>query len=385
MTVTYRTIDADAHVNPPVTFWREYLPARFRDTAPRIEETAEGDFILFEGKRTPFTRVNAMAGTKPQEYKATGKQTDTRPGGWDPGERLKDMALDGVDAQALFGGGPLASVSGELYLASFHSYNQWLADFCASAPDRLLGMAYIPVYDIEMAVGEMKWAASRGLKGAVIPAYAPDNEGYSGGDLNLSHMIMYSDPDSKRYYGDPEFDPLWRTAVEVGMPIHVHLGASKLNRPSAKPRPDARYRRLLNTKLTMAEVIAQFIFSGVLAKYPGLKVVSVESGVGWFGFVAGYIDWLYSRHQYWSPAPIKESPSYYMDKQVYGTFMHDAAGVLLRNVTGAGNIMWSSDYPHTETTWPRSQEIIGKTFQGVPAAEKHRLVCGNARSLYGLT
>src|SRR5438874_5316151 len=118
------------------------------------------------------------------------------------------MDLDGIDAAAIFGGGPLGTADPEMYLASFHAYNAWLADFCAAAPDRLLGMAYIPMFDVEEAIAELRFAKERRLWGGVIPAYAPP-PGYTGGALNLSNPLMYADPEGPRSYADPEFEPFW--------------------------------------------------------------------------------------------------------------------------------------------------------------------------------
>src|SRR5205823_10389695 len=156
MTIDYRIISADSHVNPPPTFWRDYLPERFKDAAPRLEQTDEGDFLLFEGHRAPVNLLPALAGKKAEDYRTTGKLSEARPGGWEPQARLEDLALDGVDAEALFGGGPLASQDIDLRRASFRAYNTWLADFCSVERDRLLGTAYIPMWDTEEALEELQ-------------------------------------------------------------------------------------------------------------------------------------------------------------------------------------------------------------------------------------
>src|SRR5207249_10263704 len=114
--------------------------------------------------------------------------------------------------------------------------------------------------------------------------------------------------------------------------------------------------------LAIAEPIAQFIHLGLLERFPGLKLVSVESGVGWFAFVAEYMDGLWDKYRYMTGSPLKEPPSFYMDRQVYGTFLDDRAGIRNRHAPGAENIMWSSDYPHSKTTWPHSRETIAHPF-----------------------
>ena len=369
----YTLVSADGHVNPLPTFWKEYLPKRFQDVAPRLEQSGEGDFVVFEGKRTPFLIIGSLAGTDVKDYKLTGTVKETRPGGWEPLERLKDLAIDNVDAEVLYGGGPLSASDPEMHLASYRAYNTWLSDFCSQAPDQLLGMAYIPIGNVEKAIDELRFAAGRGLRGVVIPAYPPDEGATEGG------AIMPGDPNSERSYGDPEFEPFWQAAVELNMPLNVHLGARR-----ADLRPHRFLPAMTGSKLALGEVVAVFVFSGILQRHPGLKFVSVESGVGWFAFCAEYMDHVWDRHRYWTDSPLKERPSFYMDRQVYGTFLDDKVGVQLRNVTGAHNIMWSSDYPHSETTWPNSWKMIEEHFVGVPEDEKQRIICGNVVDLYQL-
>ena len=369
----YKLVSADGHVNPLPTFWKEYLPKRFQDSAPRLEQTGDGDFVVFEGKRTPFLIIGSLAGTDVKDYKVTGTVKETRPGGWEPRERLKDLAIDDVDAEVLYGGGPLSASDPEMHLASYRAYNTWLSDFCSQAPDQLLGMAYIPIGNVEKAIDELRFAAGRGLRGVVIPAYPPDEGATEGG------AIMPGDPNSERSYGDPEFEPFWQAAVELNMPLNVHLGARR-----ADLRPHRFLPAMTGSKLALGEVVAVFVFSGILQRHPGLKFVSVESGVGWFAFCAEYMDHVWDRHRYWTESPLKERPSFYMDRQVYGTFLDDKVGVQLRNVAGAHNIMWSSDYPHSETTWPNSWKMIEEHFVGVPEDEKQRIICGNVVDLYQL-
>ncbi len=369
----YTLVSADGHVNPLPTFWKEYLPKRFQDAAPRLEQSGEGDFVVFEGKRTPFLIIGSLAGTDVKDYKLTGTVKETRPGGWEPLERLKDLAIDNVDAEVLYGGGPLSASDPEMHLASYRAYNTWLSDFCSQAPDQLLGMAYIPIGNVEKAIDELRFAAGRGLRGVVIPAYPPDEGATEGG------AIMPGDPNSERSYGDAEFEPFWQAAVELNMPLNVHLGARR-----ADLRPYRFLPAMTGSKLALGEVVAVFVFSGILQRHPGLKFVSVESGVGWFAFCAQYMDHVWDRHRYWTDSPLEERPSFYMDRQVYGTFLDDKVGVQLRNVAGAHNIMWSSDYPHSETTWPNSWKMIEEHFVGVPEDEKQRIICGNVVDLYHL-
>jgi predicted TIM-barrel fold metal-dependent hydrolase len=375
----YTIIDADAHVNPPPEFWQEYLPQRFRAAAPRIESADDCDYVVFEGKRSPFVVMTAQAGNKAENYKRFGRRSETRAGGWESRARCADMDTDGVDAAVIYGGGPLATRDTELHLASFEAYNRWLADFCKGAPDRLFGIGYIPMLEVEAAIDAMQQLAKLGLKGILIPAFPQsknkvesDRAGASGQAFALT-----GDPLGPRRYSDPEFDPFWKAAVELQMPVHMHLGAR-----ITRSEPELFMSDLVMSKLAMAEPIAIMTLGGVFMRHPELKFVSVESGVGWFGFVAAYMDKIWQKHRHWTGNKLKEAPSFYMDRQVYGTFLEETVGLILRNEPGGRNIMWSSDYPHSETSWPNSRQVIERVFATLPAAEKRRMVCDIAKSLY---
>lgn len=379
MTHSYKIIDADAHTNPPPEFWADYLPSKFRDAAPKLEHGDGVDYLVFEGKRTPFMLMTAVAGTESKDYKLHGRKSESRLGGWDPAARIEDMDTDGIDAAVLFGGGPLASKDPELHLASFDAYNRWLADFCRSAPDRLYGIAYLPMLEVQDAVNQLRSAAKLGLRGVLIPAF-PQTRQTSSRESETIHSGIAGDPLGTRRYCNEEFDPFWATAVELGMPVHMHLGARQVRtNPPELFLPDS-----VMAKLGMAEPIAILIFGGVFERHPQLKFVTVESGVGWFGFVSPFMDRIWHKHRHWTGNTLQEAPSVYMDRNVYGTFLEEKAGLLLRNEPGCKNIMWSSDYPHSETTFPHSRETIERMFQGIPEAEKLRIVYETAKTLYSI-
>jgi predicted TIM-barrel fold metal-dependent hydrolase len=359
----YQLISADSHVNPPPTIWRDYLSAEFHDRAPRLESTAEGDFQVFEGRRTPLLGINAMAGRKFEDYSLNVRRlSEQRPGGWDPAERLKDQDLDGVQAEVMYGGGPLPSQDPALRRASFFAYNDWLADFCSVAPKRLLGMAYIPCESADVAIAEVRRAARKGLAGAVIPRFP-----HGGGN-----------------WFDPQWEPLWDTFVEVGWPAGVHVGGR--GREMAMPSTDSTgfLADLLMSKFAMGEAISILVLSGILERHPQLRVISVEGQIGWLSFAHYYLDHLWERHRFWTKSNLKEPPSHYFKRQVYATFMEDPVGLRECHHIGIDKIMWSSDYPHSETTWPKSRELTDGWFKEFDAQDRFRICAGNARQLYNL-
>ena len=355
-------ISADSHVNPPATMWAKYLPAALREQAPRVESTDEGDFEVFEGKRKPVLGINAMAGRKPEEYKLNVRRLEEqRSGGYEPAARLADMDADGVRAEVIYGGGPLPSQKDELRIASYAAYNDWLADFCAKDPKRLLGVAYLPCETPELAVAEVKRAAGRRLKGCVIPRFPGDGEWF-----------------------DPEWDALWRAILDVGWAAAIHVGGR--GRKAGMPSLDATgfMSDLLMSKFAMAESISRFVLSGLLARYPDLNVVSVEGQLGWLSFTQYYLDHIWEKHRFWTKSELKERPSVYFKRQVYATFMEDPVGLREREHIGVDNIMWSTDYPHSETTWPNSRKLTDEWTRDFAEKDRRKILFENAERLYHL-
>jgi predicted TIM-barrel fold metal-dependent hydrolase len=352
-------VDADVHVTPPPTFWREYLPGRFRDSAPTVESDGEFDYIVFEGQRRKVHLMQSQAGRTYEQYKNQGKLSDMRVGGWMPANRLDDMDRDGIDKAVCFGGGPLSTGNTELYLESFDAFNRWQSDFCADSHGRLFGAAFLTTIDVDQTIAGMRAARKRGDVAVNLPAFPQSMSQFN--KENSVWQAMTGDPDSERKYRNAEFDPLWAAAVELDMPITFHLGA-RVSRFKDKINflPD-----LPMGKVTMLEPIGILIYGGVFDRFPKLRIGLIESGCGWLPWAADYMDRNWQLQKHW-------------------TVISDPVGVELRHRSGCRNIMWSSDYPHSETTFPTSHETIEQNFRGVPQQERDWIIAGCAEKFYGL-
>lgn len=360
----YKLISSDSHVSMPDDAWGEYLDPEFRDRAPRIERTAEGDFRVFEGKRSPIFAIGNMAGKRPEEFSLNVRRLDDqRAGAWDPGERLQDMDMDGVDAEVLYVGGPLVTKDRDLRLNSVRGYNRWLSDFCSHAPRRLLGMAAIPVDTPDLAVGEIRYAKERGLAGGYIPLF-PDE-----GD-----------------YGEEKWDPMWEAFLDTGLPLAMHVGGRRPGTPVANLYESApRFMTgLVMSKFTMAEAISELIHGLVPQRYPDLRIIAVEGQIGWISFFEYYSDHLWEKHRYWTDSKLEEPPSVYFRRQFFATFMEDPVGLRERHHIGIDNVMWASDYPHSETTWPNSKKLTDEWFLSFPPDERDRILWRNCADLFDL-
>ena len=165
---TTRIISADSHVNPPKDLWTRDAPAKLKDRAPRVESTDMGDFWIVDSEVSGAIGLDSSAGRKPEDFKAIGlTYKDMRPGAYDPKARLEDMDVDGVDAEVLYFGGPVTQYPNDPELRQLHRprYNDWMVELSKAAPNRLVGLAHVPLVDIDEGIAELKRIAKMGLKG----------------------------------------------------------------------------------------------------------------------------------------------------------------------------------------------------------------------------
>ena len=375
--------DADAHVDPPSDMWKDYLPARVKDQAPVIEHADDGDYIHFEGNRRPFMMINNQAEREGKNFKIKGRMAEQR-AVWEPATRLADMDTDGIETAILFGGGPLPTFDNDFYIASYEAYSGWVMDFAAAAPKRLVPVPYLPLRDIDETIGMLKTVAKMGFRAVNLPSFPQNPDAWRSSAASGANAGQVSaltgDPHGELQFYQPEFDKLWATFCDLGLVTTFHLGA-RMNRFTDKRHflPD-----MPMTKVAMAEPVAIAIYAGVFQRFPDLRFVDAESGVGWFSWFAEYMDRTWEKQCYGVESPLDNPPSYYMDNNVYGSFIQDREGVLNFGRPGRKNIMWSSDYPHSETTFPHSRQVITRDFDGVSDEAVKAMTRDIAQKLYRL-
>ena len=364
-------VSADGHVVEPADLWTSRMDRRFRDRAPRIESRPEADYYVIDGL-APF--AVGLEGVT-MEDKIAGEITtvighrhaETRPGAWDPQARLADQQLDHLRAEMLYPGAFglqfWTITDAEYQRECFRVYNDWLSEFCAAAPDRLLGAGLLPFRGpIAWACEEARRAADTGLRSLSIPADIADQS-----------------------YADPEFIPLWETLQDLGLPVSIHSGTTTGEPFATKFERIGMGMGIVNTKISLPmNVLAGLIWGAVPQRYPRLRFVIVEGGIGWIASLLGLMDHWWTDHYRWMEPKLDELPSSYFKRQFWATFEDDRAGILTRELLGVDRLMWGSDYPHTEGTFPHSQAQIQKDFAGVPTDEVYQMVVGNAAGLYGL-
>jgi len=202
--------------------------------------------------------------------------------------------------------------------------------------------------------------------------------------------LIWASPPSAQPYSDPFYDPFWAEAQDLGTPISLHSvtgfgpESQALRVMGSEVKPVDRYVQTVTLGDEVKRSLTVLLFSGALERFPHLNIVSAENDVSWLPFTIQRWDQAFAHLRHMYATPLKLKPSEYFHRQIYATFIDDPLGVKYRHQIGIDNIMWSSDYPHTNSTWPHSQEVIVRDFAGVPQREKLKIVQQNVIRLYGL-
>jgi predicted TIM-barrel fold metal-dependent hydrolase len=331
-------ISADSHMSEPPDLWEKRLPPALRDRAPRVTS------------RDP----------------SSGRE---RAGGWDPYERLKDLAYDGISAEVLYPSRGYAAFTvgdTELEEACCRAYNDWMIEFCSVAPQRFWGLALISLWDIEHAVKELERCRSAGLRGAAIGLV----------------------PAEELLYGSDHYERFWAACQDLGMSVNMHINSGPGRRTfSPQQRSGLMPDGAAGHKWDCMKAAGNIVAAGVLERYPGLNVVFSEAGVGWIPFFAQEFDYY---QMSFAPGPsglgrqrdIPRPPSEYIYRQVYGAFIQDTVGCKLLPDYGLDTFMWSNDYPHSACIWPGATRFIAQDLGHLGPEARAKVLCGNAVRLY---
>ncbi|MCH7554137.1 MAG: amidohydrolase [Chloroflexi bacterium] len=371
-------ISVDDHITEPGDVWTKRATGSMKDKAPKVVVTDDGtEMWQYAGKMVPNVGLSTMAGRTAEEYTAKAQNfKDMRPGCYDAAERVKDMDIDGVRTQICFpavpglGGESLMSIADtELRNWTISTYNDWLLeDFQGTAPGRLVGHAILPLTEPDKAVAELKRIGKMGVKSLTIPPFL-DNV-----------------PGCKPIY-HADYDPIWSLCEEMNIPINLHLSSRRPESANVLNNPMPGEAEAFITGAPVMgnfDFLALIIWTGMLHRHPKLQVISSEGGIGWIPYFLERSDYTYERHRYWTHSQLQMKPSEYFKRQCYGAFIYDEAGVALRHLIGVKNILWESDYPHTDTTWPFSHQRIDESLPGVPEDERRLIVFENTRRVFNL-
>ncbi len=373
-----RCISADSHLDIVPSRWTPHIPAKYREHAPADPQAFEASGWTVP----PWEGI----GRRVYPEVATGEGFNDPPGTGSPQQRVRELDIDGVDAEILFSGvqGPPSWRStikdDAAYLAVLRAYNEFLwQDYCAVAPDRLLGLGVIPVTGVDDAIREMEYCVQHGLVGVQLGSFP------SG----LSHPSAAD-------------DRFWAASLDLKCPVtvHVEFGFPNTTYGAKGPafvypkRPDKGFNdiilRYAKYGFRGALHAVQLVWGGVFDRFPDFRIYFAETQIGWLPNFFEQMDNHYKRHQLWAGRllglpELKRLPSDYVKEHCYWGFQYNPVGVreMYREV-GVDRIMWATDFPHGECDWPYSQDVLAESFAGIPDDARHKVIAGNAIEFFHL-
>ncbi len=372
----------DDHSIEPPTLWLDRLPTRYHDVAPRIERIDGRDTWVYEdmavkiergvtrslpefaGNREPFTDFEQM-----------------RPGCYDPIARLADMDQDRVWAQLAFPNFPrfaghrfLPAKDKELALLCIRAYNDFVLDDWAGAdPERLLGMAVLPLWDPQEAAREVERTAAKGAR-AIAFSENPTVLGLPS--IHTNH-----------------WDPVWAAASEAGLPVCIHIGSSSKHHTTSDDAPPQVMLTLLGVNAMMT--CADWMFSGLFDRFPALRIVLSEGGAGWAPHIIERAEKIH--HHFLtesadgddgsttlSLARSERSPAEIFKQHIHVCMIHESFALGSLDFLPVDNLLWETDFPHMDSLWPHSRKLLEEAMVDVPDDDCRKIGELNARALFNL-
>jgi predicted TIM-barrel fold metal-dependent hydrolase len=370
-------LSADSHVLEPPDCYLKAIDRQYRDRAPHVvHDQRLGDIFVIWGidKPVPLALFSA-AGVEPSKVSEKPPRFEELPrAGWDPEARLAAQDRDGVAAEILY---PSVGMllckhpDADYRQACFNAYNRWIAGYCAGHPNRLIGVGNVSMRSAEDSIAEAREIKQLGLKGIMLPGY-PAQEDY----------------DSRQY------DSFWEACVELGLPVTFHHLPGSRNPNEKTDTIYGNSNRGVNSKLNSwmnlvrgnQDLIAMFIFGGVFERHPKLKLICAEADGGWAPHFMYRMDYAYKHHRHHIQTEVlSKAPSDYFRENVYVTFQDDLVALQLARMCNIRRLMWANDYPHFDSTWPHSQDVIRDQMAHLSAQEKTLSLHDNLIECYGLS
>ena len=387
-----KIISVDDHVVEPAGVWQDRLPEKHKEQGPRIVYAPQGDMSLVDGAwvETPGTgdkmaawwhyedhryqikEMIACAGKRPEDVTMQGvTYEDIRPGCYESKARLEDMTENHVEASLCFPNYP--RFCGQLFAERkdkdlsklcVEAYNDWMVDeWCGDSGGRLLPLCIVPLWDVDLAAAEIRRNAARGVKAVAwseLPAWLGLPSIHSG-----------------------YWDPFFTACEETGTVITMHIGSGTRTVRTSDDAPTIVTAALISAN--SAASMIDFLFSGVLVRHPNLQLMYAESQIGWIPYYLERADDNYKTHM-WAQGEdrLPEPPSTYYYRQVYSCFFKDSAGMKMLDEVGVDNVLFETDYPHSDGTFPHSRETAMELFGHLPDDVVYKLARGNAIKLFDL-
>lgn len=389
-------ISVDDHVVEPKDVWSSRLPKSLVEQGPHVvEDTCEvrydaktgahsfikggegpiADWWIYGDAMRPIPQVMACAGSRPEDFTLQPIPFSAmRPGCYDRDARIADMDINRVERSLCFPTFPRfagqmfhEAANKEVALLSVRAFNDWMIEeWCGPSGGRLIPLCLIPLWDGQLAASEVRRIAALGCRALTFPELP-------------SYLGLPSIHDVDGYW-----EPLWQACNETGVTIHMHIGSGSKMPQTSIDAPSGVGVAVTSINAFMA--LADWLLSGILARYPNVKIAFSESQVGWMPYVFERCDRVFQQSSGWSKinSSITELPSSYVPGRVYGCFFDDMVGVETRDLIGVSQMLFETDYPHQDSTWPNTPDVVAKIAERVSPQELEMMMRTNAIDLLGL-
>ena len=360
----FPVISADSHITEPPDCYSAHIDPAFRDRAPHmVTDEKRGDMFMIPGMKNPIAMgLVAAAGKPPEELTRSGVFfADLHRSGWDPTHRVADQRRDGVAAEVIYPTVGMVICNHpdiDYKRACFQAYNRWITGYCSEDTSRLLGVGQTALRTVEEGIADLESIRAMGLRGVMMPG-----------------MPGIEDYDSRVW------DPFWEAAVALDLPLSFHILTT---------RGEATRGPRLNTFLSIIrgiqDIMGTLIYGGVFERHPLLRVVCVEADAGWVPHYMYRMDHAYKRHRNWLQpgTTLSKLPSEYFAEHIYVTFQDDWTAFRQADYMNWRRLMWANDFPHSDSTWPWSQEMLATHSASLTDEQRHAILSTNAADLYGV-
>ena len=366
-------ISADSHIVEPADCYSKYIDPKFRDRAPTIKRDDRGnDIYVIPGMEStiPLGLV-AAAGLNAEELAARSQGCtfdQLHQSGYNAKYRVADQERDGVAAEIIYPSVGMALCNHPDYAyktACMHAYNEWLANYVTDAPEgRLFGLGQTSGESVEQMIRDFEDSKKKGFVG----------------------MMMPGDPQQEDY-DHPMYDPLWECATELNMPLSFHiLTSSRGAIGSLNQVRGNKINGFLGIIRSVQDVMGVFVLGGVFERHPKLKFIAAEADAGWLPHYAYRMDHAYERHGLWlgGGKHLAKMPSEYINDHVWLTFQDDWVAFKVANLMNPKKLVWANDFPHSDATWPWSQEMLEKHASDLTAEQQRWIMRDNIIECYNL-
>ena len=360
-------ISADSHVSEPPNCYIDYISPKFRDRAPRlIHDEKRRDMFHIEGSKSPLPMsLISAAGKTAEELSATGAVFEKlHRGGWDPHARLLDQQRDGIAAEIIYPsvGMEICNIPDlDLKQASMEAYNRWLAEFCEPYPDRLVGLGQCAVQTPQNGVKELEAIKALGFKGVMLPGI----------------------PGTKEDYNDEIYRDFFDALIDLELVPSFHILTS--GGGLEQGFRGSKINSFMSIVRGNQDLMSMFVFDGVFMRHPKLKIVSAEADGGWVPHYMYRMDHAYDRHRHWMRGKeLERKPSEYFREHIYFTFQDDYSAFQFKDYVNLERMLWANDFPHSDSTWPLSQQLLNEQLAHMNETEKNLILHDNVAKLYNL-